>query len=449
MRNTLIAAGIVVVLAIAYGVYETRRPQMTLEIVAPRAGTIRAYVEEQAVTRLPRETLIAMPIAGWLQPIELREGDTVAAEQVVAQLDEADLRDRVLQAEARIARLENQIREVDDNRLEEHALTETLETITAIAHMVAASEAKLLATRALREFDETELERVTGLMEAGQATDLELREAQLALKRSFAEFRSDELELAALKTVEAISHIGPKFIRDYTDRKSFTKETRQRELDEARAELQIVQRDLERTQIASPIAGVVLERHQTRRQYLSAGTPLLTIGRMDELEVLAEVLTEQATQLAPDDAVEIFGQTLADGPIAGRVTRIYPAGFTKISSLGVEQQRVNVTIAIDRRPEVLGVGFRVYVRIFHDSAENALIVPRTTLVRTITGQWRAIVVRAGLTELRDVTVGLTNDDEAQIVAGLSAADRVVLRPSREIEAGVRVNTRAAPGGTVK
>lgn len=171
---------------------------------------------------------------------------------------------------------------------------------------------------------------------------------------------------------------------------------------QVRAALEIEKCNLARAQINSPVSGVVLQRYQTRRQFLPAGTPLLTIGRLQEMEITAEVLTERATRISSGDPVESFGQGVPDGPLTGEVVRVNPAGFKKISSLGVEQQRVKVTIKPDRLPPELGVEFRVHVRIFHDQATDALILPRTCLFRGEDGGWQVLVVRDGRTELRPV-----------------------------------------------
>lgn len=442
MKKTTLALILAALAVAAYAVWMATRPELRVETIQPRVGTIREYVEEQAVTELPTDYLVAMPIAGWLEPITLREGDRVAAGQVVARLDTDDLQDRVEQSRARIARLETEIAEIEDHRLEENALTQTEATVVAISQMVDAAEAKLAATLALRDFAADEVERLEVLAERDAAALRELRAATTELKRAEAEYRGDQLELAALKTIEAVSYIGPKFIRDYIDRKQFTRQTRIRELEEARIELEIAQRNLTRAAIESPVDGVVLARMQTRRQYLAAGTPLLTIGRLEELEVIAEVLSEQVTRVRIGDPVEIFGRTLHDGPVPGVVKLIYPAGFTKVSSLGVEQQRVNVAIGLERRPEYLGAEFRVYVRIFYAEADDALILPRTALVRSPRGQWQALVVRDGRIEFATVQVGLMNDREAQIVSGLAPDARVVARPSADIEAGARVEAVA-------
>ncbi|MBP7933526.1 MAG: HlyD family efflux transporter periplasmic adaptor subunit [Phycisphaerae bacterium] len=294
----------------------------------------------------------------------------------------------------------------------------------------------------MADFAKTELDRLQKIRDVNAASDVEYRLAETNWRRSEAENQRDALQLAALRTMAAVSYIGPKSILDYIDRKSFDKDSLLRQLDEAKTQLEIEKRNLARATIASPIDGVVLKRHETRRQFLPAGTPLLTLGRPDDMEVVAEVLTERAMRVSPGDKVEIYGEGLNAGPIAGTVLRVYPAGFRKISSLGVEQQRVNVAVRLERRPERLGVDFRVQVRIYYDSATGVPTLPRTALFRGEDGGWQAMVVRGGVVVIVPVKVGLMNDDEAQIVEGLAAADDVVARPSTDIVAGMRVKVQS-------
>ncbi len=440
MKKSRLFVIVVVVVLAAVWTWSAARPDATLEVVRPHKGLIRAYVEEQAVTELPHDSLIAMPIAGWLQRIDLREGDAVKKDDVIVRLETEDLTDRVRQAEQRIAVLETKLKENADHRLENHALIEMTATVKAIDETVQAAERRLEAAKAVRDFAQSELERLRGLAESNAATDRELREANMQWQSASGDYHGDALELAALKTLAAVSYIGPKFVTDYIDRKSFEAKTLSQQLEEARAELGIRNRNLSRAAIRSPIDGVVLQRHQTRRQYLQAGTPLLTLGRLEDIEVTADILTQRAPRISPGDAVEVFGESIIDGPILGKVLRVYPAGFKKISSLGVEQQRVKVTIKLDEIPPRLGVAFRVQVRIFYAQVDDAMILPRTALFRGKQGEWQVMAVASGVTELRTVRVGLLNDDEAQVVEGLSKSDLVVARPSREIVAGMRVKT---------
>ena len=428
----------VVAVVAALVIWNVLRPDATLEVIQPQVQTIRAYVEEQAITELPHDYLVATPIAGRLEPITLREGDAVRKDEVVARLDTADLTDQLRQAEQRVAELGTKIEETKDHRLENNMLVETRATVKSFDETVQAAEKKLEASKAVADFAKSEVERIGKMGDAAAAR--ELRETETQWRKAYAEYQSDALELAALKTLAAVSYIGPKFITDYIDRKSFTLQSFEKQLAEAQAALEIDRRNLGRAEIKSPCDGVVLERHQTRRQYLQAGTPLLTLGRLEEMEVTAEVLTERATRIRPGNTVEVFGDAIVDGPIAGRVLRVYPAGFKKISSLGVEQQRVKVAIKLDRRPPELGVAFRVHVRIYYEEAPNALTLPRTALFRGDRGDWQVMTVRDGRTRLQAVKVGLMNDDLAQITEGLATTDQLVAQPSKEITEGLRVRT---------
>lgn len=432
---------VIALLVVAGMIWSLTQPDAVVTVITPQRQTVRAYIEEQAITELPFDHLISMPIDGWLEPIRLREGDEVEAGAVIARLQTEDLRDRVRQVEQRIAELETRIRETTDHRLEENALVEVEATVKAIDETVAAAEAQLEGARATLDFTQSELARLRNLSEAGTASDREMREAELAYRKAHADLLSDQLDLAALKTVAAVSYIGPKFIRDYIDRKKFTVELVQRQLEQAQADLAIAKRNLERADIVSPIDGVVLRRHQTRHQFLPAGTPLLTLGQLDKLEVVAEILTQQATRIQPGDPVEIYGEAVSGQARSGQVLRVYPAGFEKISSLGVEQQRVNVAIRFDQPPERLGVDFRVYVRVFYDQAPDALTVPRTALLRSEDGGWQVMLVRDNRIHPQDVQVGILNDDLAQISAGLDLDARVVDRPADDLGPGAHVKTR--------
>jgi len=386
---------------------------------------------------------VVMPVPGWLNPIGLREGDPVKQGQVIATLDTADLEARVRQVEERMAVLDAYIAKTADNTMENDALIQAEAVVKAMNESVKAAEAKLEASKALAEFAKEDVERLRKLEKGNAVTERDLHSAEANWRRANADYQGDALNLAAMKIIDAVGYITPKLIQDYIFKKQFDKQAYERQLQEAKVQLEVEKRNLERATITSPIDGVVLKRHETRRLYLQPGMPLLSLGNLDNMEVIAEVLSERAMSISPGNPVEITGEGLAGGPIAGKVLRVYPAGFKKISSLGVEQQRVNVAIAPEKRPRQLGVDYRVEVRIYYGTAENALVLPRTSLFRGPEGNWMVMAVRNGYTELQPVKVGLMNDDEAQILEGILARDLIVARPSREITPGMRVEAEVA------
>jgi HlyD family secretion protein len=207
----------------------------------------------------------------------------------------------------------------------------------------------------------------------------------------------------------------------------------------------MIQRD--RGVMESPVDGVVLERLIEDEQFLPAGTELMTIGQLDALEVEADVLSQDVVRVGPGDQAEVYGPAVSaalGNGVRGTVRKIYPAGFTKISSLGVEQQRVKVVVQLaaediqNLREMGVGVDYRVRVRIFTEQKSDALVVPRSALFRGPHGGWQVFAAESGKAVLRNVTVGLMNDAVAEIAEGLSDGDRVILSPETSLLPGVRV-----------
>ncbi len=219
MKTFLWILAIIVIVTVVMVGWMAMKPDATLQVIQSTKGTLRAYVEERAVTELPHDYLVSMPIAGWLERVELREGDPVKKGQVIVGLETDDLRDQVSQAEQRIAVLETRIRQTSDHRLEDNMMVEATATVKAIDETVKAADAKIEASKAVAEFAHSEVERLRKLRETDAAADRELRQIETEYRKANAEYRSDLLELAALKTLAAVSYIGPKFIHDYEDRK--------------------------------------------------------------------------------------------------------------------------------------------------------------------------------------------------------------------------------------
>ena len=217
--------------------------------------------------------------------------------------------------------------------------------------------------------------------------------------------------------------------------KALDRATLERQREESIARLQTLEDDLARAEIRSPIGGVVLARYEDSERVLGAGAMLLEIGSLADLEVCIEMLTDEAGLVREGDRVEIDWAP-RDEPIQGRVLRVEPQAFTKISSLGVEQQRVNVIVSMDQQVDAMGTDYRVRTRVILEEA-TGLSVPRGAVFR-VDGVWRAFVVRQGRARLVDVTPGLINDRHVQIEGGLGEGDVVVVAPGLDLEDGSKV-----------
>jgi HlyD family secretion protein len=440
---TLIVAALIVV---GVSVWASVTAAQPVDAAAARRGPIAAYVEEQARTRLPRTYSITMPIAGRIMPIDLAEGDAVSAGQVVARLETADLDTAVDMAGAHARGLEASIVENNDTRLELSTIDELDSFLESVDRSVEAAQAETEASKAREDYRVFDHNRKKEALERSAASVHEVEEAELAEIESRVDYRTDVLTLRALEAIRRGASIWPLQVRQMIDKKALREAVLTQELAEARASLEQARRDRERAEIKSPVDGVILRRAVSSRRVLPAGELLLEVGRLEDLEVEAEVLSQEAVDISPGDRVEIIVPTVRHEPLSGTVSRVEPQGFTKISSLGVEQQRVRVIIAFDRqslegfREEgyTLGAGYRVRVRIFTERHENAVVVPRVALFRGAREQWQLFVVRDGRARLADVTIGLRNDQEVEVLTGVEPGERVVVAPESDLRDGARV-----------
>ena len=195
--------------------------------------------------------------------------------------------------------------------------------------------------------------------------------------------------------------------------------------------------------LRAPVSGRVLKIIQESEAVVQAGTPLIEIGNPLDLDVVADLLSTDAVQIKPGSPVRIDGW--GGSPIRARVTRIDPAGFLKVSALGIEEQRVHVVIDFVDPPEAwsrLGHDYRVTVHVTVWSSENALTVPVGALFRS-GERWAVFAVRDGRARLTPIDVGHRNNRLAEVVSGLAAGDRVVQHPSDRIKEGAPVSERVS------
>lgn len=436
---------VVVGLVVGGAAYSAATSATVVELAPARRADIREFVDEQAVTRLPLTHLITMPFDGRVEAIDLAEGAAVTKGQVVAQVVPFDLELSVDEARANIGRLDASIRESGDKTVESTTLTQSLEYVNSMIATVQAAAARVESGKAKLDFANNDLSRIRSLRETNSASVEQLQAAELRQVQAAADYRQDQLIQKSLESILAATQLVPTVVKQYMARKDLSVAVLENEKTQADVRLRQQQRDRERGMMRSPIDGVVLERLETNERRVSPGTVLLKVGKLDELEVEVDVLSQDVVRVQPGDAVEIYGPAVGPDGARGTVSKIYPAGFAKLSSLGVEQQRVKVIVAFAgdelvrlRQDFALGVGYRVRVRIFTAEKSGALVVPRSALFRGPTGGWQLFVVRDGRAKLVDATVGLMNDERVEIVAGVSEGEQVVPAPESSLVDGVRV-----------
>jgi HlyD family secretion protein len=445
MRTWMIAALVAAVIAGLAIVRTTMTSGVPVEAAPAVRGPIREFVDERGKTRLPQTYNITMPFDGRIAAIELIEGAPVYQGQVVAQVVRSDLDLSIDLATADVDRLKASIRENDDASVEKTGLQQALSFVQSMDRTVEAAQAQVDSGHAKLEYANSNLERVRKMFQTKTATQDQYEQTQLQQVQAAVEYQQDVLLLRAIQALQAATALLPTGVQQYIDRKGLTHNVLNMELEQANVRLKEAQRDRDRGELRSPVEGVVLERAFSDERQVTSGTMLLKIGRLEDLEVEADILSQDVVSIKEKNPVEITGPAIGPVPAHGVVKRIYPAGFTKTSSLGVEQQRVKVIIGIDpkdlarlRTQRDLGVDYRVRVRVFTAENDNALSVPRSALFCGGDGKWQLFAVRDGRAHLQGVETGLMNDELAEITHGLEQGELVVLAPETSLKDGVAV-----------
>jgi HlyD family secretion protein len=366
------------------------RPTPTrVDIAKASRGPMQVTVDGEGKTRVRDRYVVATPVAGHLRRITLRRGDVVARGQVIAQIDPLPLapldpRQRA-EAVARVSAAEDAKREVD--------------------RMIERSKA--IYDQARRDCDRCEL-----LVRSGDIPRQELERAQTAVATSFREYE------AAMSRAESAAH----------------------EVEAAAAALLAVTQNQRpaapAVKVQSPTSGKVLRVLEESERVVIAGAPLLELSSPATLEVVIELLSTDAVKVTPGALVILEGWGGPE-PLEARVRLIEPSAFTKVSALGIEEQRVNVVADLTTPSSGLGDGYRVEGRIVVWSADDVLKVPVSSLFRRGEG-WSLFVVENGEARLRDVEVGQRTSSEAEIKTGLAAGAEVIVHPSNQIADGTRV-----------
>jgi HlyD family secretion protein len=416
-----------------------------VQVAKVKTGSIKEYVEERAKTSLPHVYHLTMPLEGRILPITLKAGTEVKKGDVVARIDQADLLTAQKRVEAEISAIKSQIAVNEYNALEKTALTESTDWIKTMAELVKSTQKKILANQQVYDYS---LDYENTLKASGEAVSrIKNSEARKDTAVAKVETETAEINYNAMKLMQKIFDLCPTYINQFLTRKKLVRNIFEADLGNAKAKLEKIKRDLNRTIIKSPIDGVVLKRFVSNERFLPPSTPLLDIGNLATLEVTAGILSQEVVKVKQGNVVDIYGAAIGKTPIKGSVNRIKPEGYTKISSLGVEQQRVHVIISIDqasmtafaKQGRLLGDGYRVQVRIYTATADNALIVPRTALFKGNDGSWELFIVKDGKAMLQNVQIGLINDEKAQILNGISEHDSVIIAPPASLTSGTKVS----------
>ncbi|WP_206046938.1 efflux RND transporter periplasmic adaptor subunit [Mangrovimicrobium sediminis] len=391
-RLTWLAVLLAIVAALAYGF----RPQPRLvDIAVASRAPMQVSIQEEGRTRVIDRYVITAPVAGTVCRVDLDVGDPIEKGEVLARINPLqsqplDPRSRA-EASARVSAAEA-------------ALLAARENI-----QVAASEADLA---------EKELVRLAPLVQQGHISEERLDQAE-AFKRS-----SD----AALRSA--------RFAEDVANHELEAARTALRHAGEKSSNPEDV------VQVLAPITGSILKIYQECEGVISPSQPLMEIGDTRSLEIETDVLSPDAVKIRPGMSV-LYERWGGEAPLVGQVRRVEPVGFTKISALGVEEQRVLIISDITSDPaqwQTLGDGYRVDSRFILWEMDDVLQVPASALFR-IGDLWALFVVDDDRARQRQVDVGQRNGLSAQVLGGLTEGEMVITHPDKALAEGMGVKSR--------
>jgi HlyD family secretion protein len=381
------AAGVVALVVVA-----SRPKPLEVQTWAVSRGPLRLTVDEDGKTRVRERYTVVAPVAGSLSRVELRAGDPVEPNTVIARL--LPLPSPLLDPRAREV-AEQQLASTRDAEMEARAAVARAQSAVELARSTLDRDRHLVATGALGA---AELEQVEA--------DARMKESELQSVR----FAQQVAEHAITQAQAAVSRFDLKpGVGDSLD-------------------------------VTSPVHGRILHVLHEDAGPVTPGTAIVEVGDLESMEVVAQLLSQDAVSVRPGMSATLSHWDAAGGrEIRARVRRVEPAAFTKLSALGVEEQRVNVLLDLEDPAGAapLGDGFAVEVSILTWAADGVLQVPTSAIFREGEG-WGVFAVQNVTAKMRAVEIGHRGPLRAEVTGGLVEGDLVVSHPGPSLQDGVRV-----------
>ncbi len=385
---------VIIIVIIVATVYGFMPKPVEVDLVRIERGPLQVAIEEEGRTRLKERFVVSAPVSGYMTRNSLKVGNSIRKGQLLTLLE--PIRSQPL-----------------DRRTREEGNA----ALRAAQAGHKATEEKERAARADVEYLEKRLERINNLY----------------LKRYVAKDQLDQVEAEAKKG-KAVQLAA----RSAAEAAHFELERTKAALQDVASETKGEKRETVR--LLSPIDGTVFKVYRQSEGPIGVGEPIMEIGDVRSMEVRVEVLSSDAVRISKGTKA-IFRRWGGEGTLAGVVRIVEPAGFSKISSLGVEEQRALAIADIVSPPETwraLGDGYRLDASFIVWEKEGVLQAPQGALFRS--GQnWAVFVEESGKARKRAVEIGRRNGLAAEVVSGLKEGERVIAHPDDAVKDGVRIS----------
>ena len=385
--------GLLLLATLAASGWALRPRPVAVDVAVTSRGPLSLIIEESGVTRVKDRFVVSAPVTGSLSRLSFEPGDQVREGDALAELAP-----------------------VSSPLLDERTRAEAEARLDAAASSLGQARAQVARAGAARDLADQELTRTRQLTHSGALATQALEQSEFA-----ARMRGEELSSAVF--AEKIAKEQLRIARVALGNGA-AGGGRDRHVD-----------------VLAPASGQVLRVQQKSAGVVQAGMALAEVGDPAALEIVVDLLTTDAVHVGPGTKVTVAGW--GGEPLSGKVSRVEPSGFTRPSALGVDEQRVNVIVAImdpRERWASLGDGYRVEARLVLWQGEQVVQVPSGAVFRRGDG-WAAFRVRDNVAALVSVQLGHRGETQVEITAGLAPGDRVIVHPGDRIHDGVRVKPR--------
>lgn len=406
-RNIKIISVVLVVIIITFGIYYgTKNGEAVIaEIYEVALGEVSDFVEETGTVKSRNQRVIYSNAMGELKSIYVTEGDTVKSGEVLAEIDSEKVDLEIKSLEAQIqglrATYKEAVKPVDKS-------------------IIAKTEASVNSTKVLVEEAERALENSKKLYDDGAISSEAYKTAQEYLQVQENNLKIVQNELSLLK--KGVS--------------SNIKNQYEAQIAQLVYQKEILEKSREDLMIKAPNDGIITEVFLKEGAYVQQGGDVVEIGDVKDIYIEADVLASEVGSIKQEGLVIVYSEDLGIDELKGKVDKIYPKAFSKVSDLGIEQKRVRIEVSVPETSN-LRIGYEVDTKFRLWTRTDILVVPDNTVFDMDNSKY-VFLVEDDIAVLREIEIGLEGEDFIEIRSGLKEGDKIIVSPNEDIEEGIRI-----------
>lgn len=438
MNKKVIWISGIALLGVLYFSFAMKDSSISVQTVKVSKSNIANYIPEDAKTILEKEHIIYTTIDGIILPNEFKEGDFIQQGQIIAKFDNYNRNEKLSSFKSKLLELNEMIEGVKVVRTKQEEIeTSKLRVKQSKTNLEEISKQKKLLELNFNQ-SKNDYIRTKKLLEQQAINKSDFEKVETNYNSSKINLQNiKNQEILALDNLKISELSLNKIIKSVNDN-DYQRRVYLEQINQLKNEINILDKELSKTSIKSEFSGPVLEIYLKDKTALPSGSKILKIGDLNSIAIESDILSEEVPQIKVGMTVEISGKALDNKKIFGKVSRIYPIGFTKISALGVEQQRVKIISYFDNKKINLRPETSLDIKIITQEHKNVLTIPERSMFKEKDKWFVFIVNNENKLELKEIKVGLKNEDNAEVLSGVSENQTIVLEPDNTLKEGQKV-----------